>query len=383
MKTLRYTLALFATLVALTACDSDRDSNPTLSSPTTFVLNTMQYADNAYDLASTESITLLASQPDYGFTAAVSYQAQLSLDNTWTDATDDAAATYYEFADVYTSPSAAIDAATLNTRLLTMNGWTLQSQIPTTGITVYFRMKAYITGRSTETIYSNSIPVLVLPYYVNLTKADPAPWYLIGSCIGDGAWGSTVGASLVPMDIIDGASYDETTGDGTFTFTGYFPAGQGFKIVKTPGAWDYQWGSDGTSFLYNNGGSGNISVSTSGYYTITLNTVSNVLTMEAATVSPTVLSAVNFSGTFNSWSESDAMTAVNTTSDMSGHNHIWRYTLTVDEASQGKFLAGSSAWSGTAFPIGIGTADGANIPIVAGTYTVMFNDISGCYYFVK
>ena len=67
------------------SCEDDRNSNPTLQTPTKFVLNTPAYAGSAvYDLENSSSVELTCSQPDYGFTAATAYSVQVSLDNDFT-----------------------------------------------------------------------------------------------------------------------------------------------------------------------------------------------------------------------------------------------------------------------------------------------------------
>ena len=40
-------------------------------------------------------------------------------------------------------------------------------------------------------------------------------------------------------------------------------------------------------------------------------------------------------------------------------------------------------WGSGAFPVGVGIQYGPNIPVSAGTYTVVFNDILGTYYFIE
>lgn len=83
-----------------------------------------------------------------------------------------------------------------------------------------------------------------------LTDAPIEMWYLIGACIGDGAWTnspSAVGTSIYPMSIVDGYSYDKNTGQGELTFTGYLTP-DGFKLVHTlESTWPDQWGQ-GASF---------------------------------------------------------------------------------------------------------------------------------------
>lgn len=61
------------------SCDSDRDSNPVLEEPSSFVLNTPAIADQTYDLDHATTFKLSTSQPGYGYTAATTYFIQASL----------------------------------------------------------------------------------------------------------------------------------------------------------------------------------------------------------------------------------------------------------------------------------------------------------------
>src|SRR5574344_2168812 len=82
MKKIFYTL-LFAGLSvgAFSSCDEDRDSNPVMNTNvSSFVLNTPANAVNVYDLENSQNIILTTSQPDYGFTAAVTYTVYMSID---------------------------------------------------------------------------------------------------------------------------------------------------------------------------------------------------------------------------------------------------------------------------------------------------------------
>ena len=85
-------LLLLCGVCLFTACEDDNDSNPTLQQPTTFVLNTPAYAASAIDLATSTEIPFTWSQPDYGFPVAAQYQLQVSLTESWTVSTDQAAA---------------------------------------------------------------------------------------------------------------------------------------------------------------------------------------------------------------------------------------------------------------------------------------------------
>ena len=82
---------LLSMALVFTACEDDRDSNPTLKQPTTFKLN--EPVNPMVDLALSTAIPMAWSQPDFGgWPAACEYQFEVSPTNEWTVSTDMAAA---------------------------------------------------------------------------------------------------------------------------------------------------------------------------------------------------------------------------------------------------------------------------------------------------
>lgn len=376
-------------LAMLTACEDDRDSNPTIQQPTEFVLNTPAYATSDIDLKNSTELRFTCSQPNYGYTAAVTYQVQISLTNSFTLSTDEVeegqTADYAVIDESYTTCNISTDASLFSTAVMTLGGWT-EDAVPAT-LDVYVRLYATVGDYS---IASNVVTISVVPYYIELTDALPQLWYLVGNCIGDGAWSNNaaaIGVSIYPMSIVKDYEYDAKTGDGEYTFTGYFPADAEFKILKTVGSWDYGFcgGSSAGTTSYRDGGDdpGNITVPAAGYYTITLNSSALTCTIEAADITPTVYESMCITGAFagDDWPDV-AMTAVNTVTE----NHIWTYTLdTTSGDTEAKFkISGSwdTNWGSTEFPYGVGTSGGSNIPVTAGKYIVIFNDIDGSYHFI-
>ena len=67
-------------------------------------------------------------------------------------------------------------------------------------------------------------------------------------------------------------------------------------------------------------------------------------------------------------------------------NHIWKYSLDASSgATTAKFLTDNTwdtNWGSTEFPRGTAVQGGKNIPVTAGSYLVMFNDITGQYNFI-
>lgn len=379
-------------LSLFTACEDDNDSNPIVQQPDTFELNTPALSGNVYDLEKSSYIQLTYKQPDYGYTAAVTYYAQVSMTDKWNDATEETEATYVELNGNSSTCEFGVETSQIDRAIMQLGGYD-EETVPKEAVKIYIRLRATLT--SGYQCYSNSIALSVFPYYMPVVNAEPEIWYLVGDCIGDGTWGNdgpgNIGVSLIPMSIVDGYEYNATTGQGEIIFTGYFLAGKGFKLIKTPGSWDNQWGNSSAagidSPVKNDGGSSNLQVATSGYYSIKLNTATDVLTIEAVEA-PDVYH-IMMQGDFNGWTDV-AMSPVNAVEGM--NNHVWKYEL---DATSGDTTAkfkvgpgeGGSAdgwgvnWGGTSFPYGIGSNGGANISIPAGRYNVIFNDINGFYYF--
>lgn len=395
-KIFNIALLLLCSASIFTACDDDNDSNPVLVQPTEFVLNEPAYAAaGGIDLAHSESINLSWSQPVYTNNNAplvVTYAVQVSPTGSFTHSYDEAqadetgatVADYAVLESTTTQCSTAASASELAKALQQVAQYE-EGTVPASQ-DVYIRVYASVSGLNP--IASNAVKLNVIPYYVELKDAAIEMWYLVGGCIGDGSWSNSsaedVGTSLVAMSIKTDAEYSKKTGQGVLVHTGYFPAGQGFKLIKTPGSWDDQWGKTDGAFVKNDGGSDNISVSESGYYTLTLDTQNDVVTLEKAVITPTVYDVMYVSGDFNSWATDVTMNAVNTTADMSGHNHIWSYVIDASaEATTMKFLQSgwSPNWGSDTFPQGVGVSNGANIPVSQGKWVVTFNDIDGSYYF--
>ncbi len=235
---------------------------------------------------------------------------------------------------------------------------------------------AMTNGITTNTISSDKFAVKV----VLAPAAKPDLWYLVGSCIGDGSWGNdaaNIGTALIPM-------YTEAEDFSVLTYAGYFPAGQGFKLIHTPGSWDEQWGAtaDGT-FVKNDGGSTDIKMAADGYYLLTYDMNNETLTIEPFTGATKSFSTMGMPGDYQGWNPSGTlMTAMNTVVE----NHDWMSVMTFETNTELKF-AGNGGWSdnwgSNTFPVGTGVNNGANIPVEAGSYRIVFNDLLGKYYFIS
>ena len=400
MKKINILFILLLSIFAFTACQDDKDvviNKAAEDGTLAFKLFSPTYANSVYELTVANNSgtmdTLYCNEPDYGFTASVTYTVQVSLENNFTDSTK-----FQDLASSIVGEKVPVNVKELNTAINTLYGDNFP--VPAAATTVYIRLKAVVsdatatpltTTMTVKPAYSNAIALKILPYKVSSLKfyykvANLKPYYIIG--LADGAWNnSAIGTSIYPLSVVKEEAYDDN-GNGTFKFTGYFSASRGFKLIRDLGSWNEQWGStDGgiTSFAHNDGGSKNINVPSDGYYTITLNSIKNTLTIEANTVIPTSYSSMGLTGntsTLTNWGTGLSMTPCETS-----NNHVWYTTVTFDanatDASDSgcKFRSGDTWIGGDYFTASLG--GGNNIKYKAGTYLAIYNDIDNCYYFIS
>lgn len=379
---------LLSMALVFTACEDDRDSNPTLVQPTSFTLNNP--VNTLVNLAASTGIPFAWSQPDFGgWPAACEYQLEVSPTNEWTVSTADAdadttgtvVANYATIKTVYASCSGNMLTEELNKALNKIAKWE-EGNVPEKQ-TVYVRCSAVTAGA--QKVYSNVVSLDVNPYYVDVSTEvsdEIQLWYLIGACIGDGSWsiGGDVGVAMIPMYPV--YKDDGSVVPGEIQYVGYFPADQGFKLIQVPGSWDAQWGQGDAGYVKNDGGSSDIKLPADGYYMIHLNTATDELTIEPYVLAVGVYNQIAMPGDYQGWDTgADLMNPMSTVVE----NHDWYLKSVTYEDTALKFAADNSwdvNWGGNGFPHGLGTQGGPNIPIAAGTYHVYFNDILGTYNFV-
>lgn len=381
-------------ITLFTACESDRDSNPTLQEPDTFVLNAPAYAAEPIDLATTSSVPFSCSQPEFGYTAATTYKVQVSASGNFTVSVDNVqegqTADYAELDDAFTTCNINANPAQM-ARAIQQVTLTPEEEVPAE-MQISVRLAATV---GSYTCYSNVVTCKVAPYYVELKDAAPEVWYLIGAVIADGKWTNSsqaIGTSMIPMFTKKDFDYDKKTGQGIIEYTGYFADGT-FKIVRTPGDWDNivcckgSWdgetyncfirGKDGTD----DPGDIDACVGAPGYYTITINTKEQTCSITKASVeSPKVFTMMGMPGTYAGadWTPANnAMTPVETVAG--AENHVWMKTVTFEEGNEFKFSDGDTWFGSGNFPYGPTNSD-ANILTKAGTYNVFFNDLMGSFF---
>lgn len=398
MKKLNILFIVLLSLIGFSSCEDAKDpviNSGALDGSLTFKLNQTRYTNSTYELTDANSTlsmdSLTCVQPDYGFTAAVTYTAQVCFD------ADFAAGKFQSLPSTVNGEKVAINVKELDIAIIALYGGALPDPIVKKDI--YIRLVANVSGATStplvttptvKPLYSNSVVMNIKPYVLPLfpfTEVSPRLWYIVG--LG-GNWDNSVvglGSSLVPLSLSAGKKYN-LNGDGEFKYTGYFKASDGFKLLRNIGDWANDvWGMTGANYVRNGGG--NITVPSDGYYTITLNSIDNKLSIEKATITPTTYTSVGLIGAFNSWGSDVALTG-----NVATGKHIWHTTYTFTADSQCKLRA-NGAWDinwGSAgstdgnplySKVGIAVLGGKNFIETTGTYTVILNDIDNCYFFIK
>ena len=386
-------MLLLAGAFALTACEDDNESNPTLVQPTQFVLNTPAVNGNV-DLQRSQTVALTWSQPrpynDFDAPVVPTYKVQISPTGSFNkeyDANleDNTGADFFTLDETYNNgQNVEINTETIDRKLVQLFFWEDASKVPAI-LDLAIRVKASIQDagfHEYKTIYSNVVNMKAVPYYIELKPAEPIIWYMVGNCIGTDSWSNgTVGNGLVPMFLVPNEQYDATTGGGLTSFTGYFPEDGQFKFVLVPGNWESQLNytnvkNPGSFLIDADGDNHNIGIAEAGYYTIQVDTRTNDITINRYEDPVKVYSQLCVAGTFNEWGDTD-MTPVFTLDG--AENHIWKCEVNGGDKLKVK-IPGSweTNWGYKSGLAGEGDGDG-NLVVPEGKYLFLFNDITGDY----
>jgi hypothetical protein len=388
-------------MIGFTSCEDKVDTvinSKAIDGSLSFKLNQPQYSNYVLEVAnsSKDLDSLTCVQPAYGFTAAATYSTQVCANANF------ATGTFLTLSTSVNGEKVGINVKEINKALIAFNGGAFAE--PLTFKTIYVRLKAFISDASYSTtkdslivkpLYSNVISLKIKPYiepldfYYNVTLR---PWFIVG--LG-GNWNNSVeglGSSLIPLSVVNGKSYNPGTGDGTYTTTVYIKSSESFKLIRDVSAWSPSWAMTGGVLKLN--GADNITVSANGWYKITLNSIDNKLTVVATTAPTSTYAKIGLVGDFEGWGGGEVLLTSNT----SVGGHIWykTHTFAADNANDGgcKFRA-NSAWSDDWGAPGSehrderyrlaseGAYKGKNIAFKKGSYTIIFNDIDGSYYFIK
>lgn len=243
---------------------------------------------------------------------------------------------------------------------------------------VYFRVRAYTGTDAANALESFSDIQPLNIFWLEKTGDEEVvvkDLYFVGNAVAPG-WDNN--ANNPPL-------YRSPDNEEVYFYTGKFVAGE-FKILEERGAWQPQWGTnDGTTLAVNDGtGSdpGAFVIDADGYYSFEANLADGTFSIAPFDASAaTTYSTIGIIGdaTANGWDSDTDMT------QLAFDPHIWYINGVALGDGEMKFRAGD-AWDtnwGSDTPItGQATFEGPNIPVVAGTYDIWFNDLTGRYIFL-
>lgn len=258
---LKYLLLAIAGLSMFTSCETDEPSLivAQYQKPTTFVLNTPQFANGVYDLQNAGALNLTFSQPDYGYSAVCKYTVELSQTEDF--ATPVAMSTPFSVCDI------DIDANDFAMSVCSAYGWESQADIDAAlaaaggTVPVYVRIKSQLNNSQVKDseITSNSIKLNVIPYFALPAVELPTTMYMIGNFCG---WEWSNAAEMVPVN----------SNPDKFWCIRYVGEGEGFKF-NSKAEWGGDFGYEGTTLVSNvegvefaADGDKNITVNKAGWY---------------------------------------------------------------------------------------------------------------------
>ncbi|MFO7718865.1 MAG: SusF/SusE family outer membrane protein [Gillisia sp.] len=252
----------------------------------------------------------------------------------------------------------------------------------------YFRVKAYAgtDGGNPLNVESEvrSITV-VLPEDVGEEEEVFKNLFLVGSATPTG-WANTATSNNYPL-------FRNSENPNLYHYTGRLEGGEdvAWKLIEVKGQWAPQYGGENGTLLYretdDDPDPAAIAVSTTGYYTITVDLEEmtyTVVPFDASGAATYDKIGLVGAGTSVGWPNDDNPTPDILMTKSTFDEHIW-FAQGVVLTEEGIKFRANQSWDvnwggGTNFPSGISNGD--DIIPQAGTYNVWFNDLTGRYIFI-
>lgn len=246
MKRFFIIASLLVGAVAFSACEQ-KLAEPVFNEPTEFVLNNPVLMNQPCDLAKSDYIELVCSQPDYGFTAATTYNVQVSLDGKFENefdakkVTGDYVTIGVDFTDARIQLSAeemAIALTQLRSVLLTAENPKItedemKAKFPYE-TSAYVRVKASLTNSGKGEIVSNVVTFTNFNVPYSLPEVFvPEEFFIVGAYNG---WDWGTAFDMIPVHPNDNKAMLDGK-EGTYWRIIYLPENGGFK-VNAAKEWD-------------------------------------------------------------------------------------------------------------------------------------------------
>jgi len=237
------------------------------------------------------------------------------------------------------------------------------------------RIVAMITSDTGENVRtSEAVPFTVTTYSTAVTDL-----FLVGAATAPGWDNNNNNPPIVRLP----------DNKNAYSFTGKFN-GDAFKLLEVRGQWQPQWGLNNGNFVSSEtlGYDPDVlSVSTTGYYTLDVNTKTGTYSItpytEAGSATYAAMGLIGSARTGNGdgWGGDDTDFTQSTFD-----SHLWYANDITLFDGELKFRA-NNAWDtswGANTPVsGFATSNnGPNIPVSAGTYDIWFSDLTGGYIFI-
>lgn len=308
--------------------------------------------------AGNEAVTLNWSASDFSYKAAVNYTLQFDLKG-----------------NNFAAPAEMVVGGGLLQKKLTVGELnTLLNRLPVAAFkenAVEVRVKASVSNL-VEPAYSNVTEITVTPY---LTEPPYATLYMIGDAT-DAGWDNTKAIAMLrdPNDLFK------------FTFTGNFNAGN-LKFLGKRGSWAPMYGAgtgNALAFRETEADADPASIQmTAGYKTVTVDLRNNTYSVTAydASAKPTYPN-IGIIGSFSGWGTDVLMNKT------ANNPHYWTLEHTFTTDVEMKFRLAGDWGTNWGAPAGeqeklFNRTGGDNLKIPAGTYLIVFNDLTSNYIFIK
>lgn len=158
--------------VAFTSCKED--TQPRLSEPTDFVLNTPALAENTYVLSADNGVELTCSQANYGVGIVPTYYVEMATKADKSDAV--------QLPEAYTNARFTIPGESLAMAICNAKGYTAPDLFSNAPIPVYLRVVSTVPGHDEYTIKSNWIELKSVQPYFAIKLPDNI--YIVGQPFG-------------------------------------------------------------------------------------------------------------------------------------------------------------------------------------------------------
>ncbi|WP_194765940.1 SusF/SusE family outer membrane protein [Tamlana sp. I1] len=370
MKNIKIIALFITSMLALSACTDD-DGLTYIAQPKGDVEFTNSFlpeyllsstiADNVGERFTWESV-------DFETPTNISYQIQRSIIGDFTDAEVVGTTSENNYAVTIGDMISYAEEAGLDNDP--------DTEAPNTGV-VTFRIRAFAGTDSDTEVISDGVPLTL----VILESADTPtiPTFRNLFLVGDGTapgWNPNNNNPAIIRDPAD---------ENIYSYTAYFNGGadvEGFKLVEVLGEWQPQWGGSAGTLGMNDGTGTDPSafkIPVSGYYKFNMNITDMTYTLveydaSAAPIYPTI--GLIGDATEGAWDNDTDLT------QSPFDPHVWFINDVVLTDGEIKFRADDAwdvSWGSDTALSGLATLGGPNIPAMAGTYDIWFNDLDGGY----